>query len=122
MQLQPEVNVSEMQRSLLIRLLSITDDQAAALNVDDIPLFERLSELRSSTVQEAAAYLPPRQAWDPALAEQVERLRGRSEQLQREIRLRMADVRRALAELSRRGHVTQYLEREGSQQTASWRG
>jgi hypothetical protein len=34
----------------------------------------------------------------------------------------MADVRRALVELSRRGHVTQYLEREGSQPTASWRG
>jgi hypothetical protein len=119
---KPEASVSDMQRSLLVRLLSITDDQAAALKVDDIPLFERLSELRSAAVQEAAAYLPPQRAWDPALTEQVESLRGRSEQLQREIRLRMADVRRALVELSRRGHVTQYLEREGSQPTASWRG
>ncbi len=119
---QPDVSVSEMQRSLLIRLLSITDDQAEALKNDDIPLFERLSEHRSAAVQEAAAYLPPQRAWDPALAEQVECLRGRSEQLQREIRLRMADVRRALVELSRRGHVTQYLEREGSQPSVSWRG
>jgi hypothetical protein len=118
----PEVSVSEMQHSLLARLLAITDEQAVALNADDIALFERLSEHRSAAVQEAAAYLPPQRAWDPALAEQVESLRSRSEQLQREIRLRMADVRRALVELSRRGHVTQYLEREGSQPTASWRG
>jgi hypothetical protein len=118
----PEVSVSEMQRSLLDRLLAITDEQAAALKADDIPLFERLSEHRSAAVQEAAAYLPPQRAWDPALVELVESLRGRSEQLQREIRLRMADVRRALVELSRRGHVTQYLEREGSKPTASWRG
>ena len=119
---EPEVSVSEMQRSLLARLLSITDEQATALKADDIPLFERLSEHRSAVVQEAAAYLPPQRAWDPALAEQVESLRGRSEQLQREIRLRMADVRRALVELSRRGHVTRYLEREAGQPTASWRG
>lgn len=122
--MQPEfdVNVSSMQRSLLDRLMKITDDQGAALKADDISVFERLSELRSTTVLEAAAYLPPRRAWDPALAEQVEDLRRRSEQLQREIRLRMADVRRALGELSRRGNVTQYLERGAGQAGASWKG
>ena len=119
---EPEVNISAMQRSLLERLLTITDEQARALNADDIPVFERLSELRSTTVHEAAASLPPRQAWDSALAEEVETLRRRSEQLQREIRLRMADVRKALVELSRRQHVTQYLERNISQQGASWKG
>ncbi|MGH2347711.1 MAG: hypothetical protein ACRDG4_20985 [Chloroflexota bacterium] len=122
MQPEPEVNVSAMQRSLLDRLMKITDDQAAALKEDDIPVFERLSEFRSATVQEAAAYLPPHRAWDPTLVEQVETLRRRSEQLQREIRLRMADVRRALVELSRRGHVTQYLERGTGQVGASWKG
>jgi len=117
-----EVSVSAMQRSLLERLLAITDEQARALAADDIPVFERLSELRSAAVREAAEHLPPRQAWDAALADQVETLRRHSETLQRDIRFRMADVRKALVDLSRRQQVTQYLEREAGQQSASWRG
>lgn len=122
MHAEPEGHISAMQRSLLERLLGITEEQARALANSDIPIFERLSELRSTAVHEAAAYLPPCQAWDPALAEQVEIVRQRSEQLQRDIRLRMADVRKALVELSRRQHVTQYLEREINQQGATWKG
>ncbi len=117
-----EVSVSAMQRALLERLLAITDEQARALAADDIPVFERLSELRSAAVREAAEHLPPCHAWDPALADQVETLRQRSETLQRAIRLRMADVRKALVDLSRRQHVTQYLERQTGQQSASWKG
>jgi len=122
MQQELDVSVSAMQRSLLERLLAITDEQARALAADDIPVFERLSELRSAAVKEAAANLPPCHAWDAALADQVETVRQRSEELQRAIRLRMADVRKALVELSRRQHVTQYLERESGQQSASWKG
>jgi hypothetical protein len=97
------------QREVLERLLSLTGQQARALDAGDMAALTKLSRLRSETVKDAAAVLPPCQAWDQEVMELVSTLQGSMACLQQSIRACIAVVRRQLAQLTERSQASRYL-------------
>lgn len=97
------------QRALLERLTALGAEQEQALNAGDVSALTRLSELRAATVRDAAAYLPPAQAWDPTLTTMVADAQERSRNVQQQLSACMAVVRRELVALNDRRHVEDYL-------------
>jgi hypothetical protein len=117
-----DADIQAAQRALLERLLDLTIEQEHALNAGDMQVLRQLSDVRSRAVQDAAAYLPPRLAWDPSVADLAAMVYQRSDGLQVQLRQCMAHVRRQLAELSKRQQLAMYFGNAPARRGASWKG
>lgn len=108
------------QRDLLERLLDLTTQQEEALNRGDMLMLTHLSEQRAREVQQTAAFVPPRIAWNPDLEDLALHVKERSDDLQHALRACMAAVRRELVALTDQRQVSQYLTSAAARRGATW--
>lgn len=116
------IDMPGAQRTLLLHLDNLTIEQERALDAGDLDGLNRLSDQRSRTVSEAAAYLPPYAALEPELADLAAEVQARAESLQHQIGACMVAIRRELLDLNRQQQVIRYKADPRAARQLSWKG